>query len=79
MSVLQAIRELFLGGGTGRATHRLALFDAHGAITHVVSQMDVIRHVAVHARVALRSQGSGASHCSRSEPTLRPSSRCRRS
>lgn len=30
-------------GGTGRVVHRVAVFDAHGEITHVVSQMDIVK------------------------------------
>jgi CBS-domain-containing membrane protein len=44
LSALAACRSSFLGNaGTHKAVHRLAIFDAHGDITHIVSQMDVLR------------------------------------
>lgn len=47
VSVLDTIQRLFLPPRPdGRAVHRLAMFDATGQITHIVSQMDVIRHLA---------------------------------
>lgn len=43
-SVLTAIRDFFLGQpGGGALVHRLAIFDAHGDITRIVSQMDVLK------------------------------------
>lgn len=43
-SVLAAIRDFFLGQPDGGSlVHRLAIFDAHGDITRIVSQMDVLR------------------------------------
>jgi hypothetical protein len=43
-SVLTAIRDYFLGQpGGGSLVHRLAIFDAHGDITRIVSQMDVLK------------------------------------
>jgi 5'-AMP-activated protein kinase regulatory gamma subunit len=50
-SVLSAVRELFQRttiDGEARAVHRIALFDAHGDITAIVSQMDVARWLAEH-------------------------------
>lgn len=41
-SVLTAIRDLFLQG-TDKVAHRLALFDAQGEVTAIISQMDVAR------------------------------------
>jgi hypothetical protein len=44
--VLTAIRDMFLGQPDGGSlVHRLAIFDAHGDITCIVSQMDVLRCV----------------------------------
>lgn len=40
-SVLTAIRDMFLG--QDGVVHRLAIFDAHGDITRIVSQTDVLR------------------------------------
>eukprot|EP00882_Tetradesmus_deserticola_P002217 GHRQ01002369.1.p1 GENE.GHRQ01002369.1~~GHRQ01002369.1.p1 ORF type:complete len:201 (+),score=44.80 GHRQ01002369.1:209-811(+) len=43
-SVLTAIRDMFLGQcDGGRLVHRLAIFDAHGDITHIVSHVDVLK------------------------------------
>lgn len=43
-SVLTAVRDMFLGQPDGGSlVHRLAIFDAHGDITSIVSQMDVLR------------------------------------
>lgn len=48
-SVLTAIRDMFLGQPDGGAlVHRLAIFDAHGDITRIVSQMDVLRYTSTH-------------------------------
>lgn len=48
-SVLTAIRDMFLGQPDGGAlVHRLAIFDAHGDITRIVSQMDVLRLLRQH-------------------------------
>lgn len=48
-SVLTAIRDMFLGQPDGGAlVHRLAIFDAHGDITRIVSQMDVLRYTPTH-------------------------------
>lgn len=45
-SVLTAIRDMFLGQPDGgQLVHRLAIFDAHGDITRIVSQSDVLRCV----------------------------------
>lgn len=33
---------------TPRVVHRVAIFDGHGAITHVISQLDVLRFLAKH-------------------------------
>ncbi|KAG2499693.1 hypothetical protein HYH03_002628 [Edaphochlamys debaryana] len=44
VSVLEALRESFAPSGKP-AAHRLAVFDASGAITAVVSQLDVIRYL----------------------------------
>jgi len=41
---------MFLGQmDGGRLVHRLAIFDAHGDITHIVSQVDVLRWEAAEA------------------------------
>ncbi|KAG2452837.1 hypothetical protein HYH02_002183 [Chlamydomonas schloesseri] len=45
--LLEAIRESFVPTGKA-AAHRLAVFDASGAITAVVSQLDVIRYLREH-------------------------------
>jgi hypothetical protein len=50
-SVLSAVKDMFLatkqqnvnGVQVPRVVHRLAMFDAHGYIVNVVSQMDVVR------------------------------------
>lgn len=43
-SVLTAIQDMFLGQpDSGSLVHRLAIFDAHGDITRIVSQTDVLR------------------------------------
>ena len=45
-SVITAIRDLFLQrspAGETKVTHRIALFDAHGEVTAIISQMDVAR------------------------------------
>uniref|UniRef100_A0A383VM92 CBS domain-containing protein n=1 Tax=Tetradesmus obliquus TaxID=3088 RepID=A0A383VM92_TETOB len=48
-SVLTAIRDMFLGQRDGgRLVHRLAIFDAHGDITHIVSHVDVLRFLLKH-------------------------------
>lgn len=63
-SLLEAMRDLFLpskgGGGdddeggserassSPRVVHRVAVFDGHGAITHVISQLDVLRFLLKH-------------------------------
>lgn len=49
-SLMDTIKTIFLSGaGTGaKVIHRLALFDASGTITHVVSQLDFIRFLASH-------------------------------
>lgn len=44
-SVLSAIKNLFVQ----RPTHRIALFDGHGNITHIISQMDICRYLLHHA------------------------------
>jgi len=45
-----AARDMFLGQmDGGRLVHRLAIFDAHGDITHIVSQVDVLRWEAAEA------------------------------
>jgi hypothetical protein len=47
-SVLTAIRDMFLGQPDGGSlVHRLAIFDAHGDINCIVSQMDVLRCVCI--------------------------------
>ena len=50
MSVLDLIKDGFLGGGDGtspsKVTHRVAVFDSTGQVTHIVSQSDVIAFVA---------------------------------
>ncbi len=39
-------RDQYLGGGkNGKVSHRLAIFDGHGRITQIISQLDVIRLV----------------------------------
>ena len=47
MTVLEAIRSLFLQtdltSGEAKVAHRVALFNAHGEITSIISQMDVAR------------------------------------
>lgn len=49
VSVLTAIRDFFLGQpDAGRLVHRLAIFDSHGDITRIVSQMDVLRLLRKH-------------------------------
>jgi len=61
--LLAVLREQFLGGGGAcqganaipRVAHRVALFDAHGAITAVVSQLDVVRFVARRSETLLGS------------------------
>lgn len=40
-TLLEAIRGSFLGNGC--VVHRLAIFDAHGCITCIVSQLDIMR------------------------------------
>ncbi|KAF6254676.1 hypothetical protein COO60DRAFT_1642116 [Scenedesmus sp. NREL 46B-D3] len=48
-SVLSAIRDMFLGQHDGgRLVHRLAIFDAHGDITHIVSHVDVLKFLLKH-------------------------------
>ncbi|KAF8071153.1 hypothetical protein HT031_001235 [Scenedesmus sp. PABB004] len=48
-SVLTAIRDMFLGRQPGgRVVHRLAIFDDHGEITHIVSHVDVLRFLLKH-------------------------------
>lgn len=48
--LVAAARDMFLGQmDGGRLVHRLAIFDAHGDITHIVSQVDVLRWVAAEA------------------------------
>lgn len=43
-SLLDIIQNSFLNNqGKGRVVHRLAIFDAYGAVQHIVSQLDVIR------------------------------------
>ncbi|KAK9818373.1 hypothetical protein WJX72_011551 [[Myrmecia] bisecta] len=55
-SLLETIRDMFLKqSGPGedpgaQVTHRLAIFDAHGYITHIVSQLDVIRFLLNNAK-----------------------------
>jgi len=45
--LLHTIRAFYLNNsGSGRAVHRLALFDAHGQVGAVVSQLDIIRYMA---------------------------------
>jgi CBS domain-containing protein len=50
MSMLDLIRDGFLGGGDGKSpslvTHRVAVFDSTGQVTHIVSQSDVISFLA---------------------------------
>lgn len=44
-SVMSAVRELFMqksASGEPKVAHRIALFDAHGEITGIISQMDVM-------------------------------------
>lgn len=43
--LLTAITDFFLPSQrrSGAVVHRLAIFDAHGSILHVVSQMDAMR------------------------------------
>lgn len=45
--LLTVLREQFLGGPTRRIAHRIALFDPHGAITCIVSQLDVVSKCAL--------------------------------
>lgn len=50
-SLLTALRELFLRpspGGEASVVHRIAVFEAHGEITNVISQMDIIRFLLSH-------------------------------
>ena len=44
-SVLNAIKDLFLqtADGEAKVAHRVALFNAHGEVTAIISQMDVAR------------------------------------
>ncbi len=41
-SALAAVQDVFLHQPKG-IVHRLAIFDAHGEITQVISQLDVLR------------------------------------
>jgi len=47
ISVMTAIREVFVKYRDGKrnVSHRIALFDAHGDVTAIISQMDVIRWI----------------------------------
>jgi CBS domain-containing protein len=51
-SLLDAIKDSFLheeeAGKKGRVVHRVAIFDARGGVTAVVSQLDVLHHLAAH-------------------------------
>lgn len=47
ISLMTAIREVFVKytDGQRNVSHRIALFDAHGDVTSIISQMDVIRWI----------------------------------
>lgn len=50
-SLLDAIRDYFLKPGPygeSRVVHRLAVFDAHGEVKHILSQTDIIRTLNSH-------------------------------
>lgn len=52
ISIADAISSLFfhrLEDGSMKVSHRVALFDGHGEITAIISQMDVIRWILEHA------------------------------
>ena len=87
MSVLDLIRDGFLGGGDGKSpspvTHRVAVFDSSGQVTHIVSQSDVISFLAAtpHALEAFgdatleqlrmgHARGSGVAQVARTLPTV---------
>ena len=66
LNVGPVCRESFLNvQSSGRVMHRLAIFDAHGAINNVVSQLDIIKCVCVKrgrrvgSVVAGRGKGEG--------------------
>lgn len=47
VSIMTAIREAFIQYKNERRhiNHRIGLFDAHGEVTHVISQMDVVKWI----------------------------------
>jgi CBS domain-containing protein len=56
-SLLGVVRDQFLGGG--RAVHRVAVFDGRGAITAIVSQLDVMRFLLRAASAPGKDGGAG--------------------